>query len=73
MAWAERVYKQDIPSESYTDEYITGQSYTSQVYTDAPLPEPPPMFRAEPAVLEAELVIQGRSISRPITDGRVLK
>ena len=37
------------------------------------LPEPPPMFRAEPAVLEAELVIQGKSTSRPITDGRVMK
>ena len=41
--------------------------------SDAPLGEPPEMFRAEPAVKEAELVIQGRSISRPITDGRVIR
>jgi hypothetical protein len=42
--WTETVYgKQDIPSESYTDEYITGKSYTSQVQ----LPEIPPMFKRD--------------------------
>ena len=37
------------------------------------LPEIPPMYRAEPAVLEAERIVQGRSISRAITDGRVIR
>ncbi len=33
----------------------------------------PPMFRAEPAVKEAQLIVQGKSLSRPITDGRVVR
>ncbi len=56
MAWAERVYKQDIPA-------IDASS-------DA-LPEIPDFFRAEPAVKEAQLIVRG-SRSRPIPDGRVV-
>jgi hypothetical protein len=47
---------------------------------DAPLPEIPPMFRADPAVKEAELILRGRSNSRGIpswfrtlSDGRVVR
>ena len=60
VAWAEQVYKQDVPEKQLTA-------------TDAPLPEIPPMFRAEPAVLEAVRIIQGRSISHFIPDGRVVR
>jgi hypothetical protein len=59
MAWAERVYTQDIPEKQLTA-------------TDSPLPEIPEMFRAEPAVLEAGRIIRGRSISRAIP-GRVVR
>ena len=31
------------------------------------------MFKADPAVLEAQLIVQGKSTSRPITDGRVVR
>ena len=34
--------------------------------TDAPLPEIPPMFKAEPAVREAQLIVQGKSTSRAL-------
>jgi hypothetical protein len=33
----------------------------------------PDFFKAEPAVLEAVLIVQGKSTSRPITDGRVVR
>ena len=39
----------------------------------APLPEPPEMYRAEPAVLEAGRIIRGRSIAHFIPDGRVVR
>ncbi len=59
MAWAETVYGEPAEKQSTA--------------TDAPLPEPPEMFKADPAVLEAQLIVRGKSISRPITDGRVVR
>lgn len=41
--------------------------------TDAPLPEIPEMYRAEPAVLEAGRIIKGFSIAHFIPDGRVVR
>ena len=69
--WADAVYGKHPDSGAHPAlESVSGKP--PPCATDAPLPEPPPMFRAEPAVVEAELVIQGRSISRAITDGRVI-
>ena len=51
----------------------TVYSQSQSTETDAPLPGPPPMFRAEPAVLEAVLIIQGKSIAHFIPDGRVVR
>ncbi len=64
MGWIETVYGK--PCASILDR-------RDDQGDDAPLPEPPDFFRAEPAVLEAQLIIRGRSISRPITDGRVVR
>ncbi len=33
----------------------------------------PGFYRVEPAVKEAQLIVQGKSLSRPITDGRVVR
>jgi hypothetical protein len=45
--------------------------------TDSPpheaFPEPPEMFKADPAVLEAGRIIKGRSIAHFIPDGRVVR
>ena len=59
MGWIETVYSK--PAEKQ----LTA--------TDVPLPEIPPMYRAEPAVLEAGRIIRGRSIAYFIPDGRVVQ
>ena len=55
----------DIP-----ETVLDSASYLRDVDT---LPDIPPMYRAESAALEAQLIVRGRSISRPITDGRVVR
>jgi hypothetical protein len=64
MAWAETVYSQS--QSTATDAH-------DEPPHDAPLPEIPPMFKAEPAVLEAGRILRGRSTSRAIPDGRVVR
>ncbi len=59
MRWIEAVYETPVEAE--------------EEQAPAPLPEPPEMFKAEPAVLEAQLIVRGKSRSRPITDGRSVK
>ena len=60
------------PVEVDMDGVEEGQASVALRQPDA-LPEPPDFFRADPAVLEAVKIVQGRSISRPITDGRVVR
>ena len=67
MAWAD-IYRDkqgDIP-ETIPD----SASYLEE--PDIPL-DIPPMFQADPAVLEAEKIIRGRSIAHFIPDGRVVR
>ena len=64
MRWIEAVYETPVEADGVEEE---------QAPHDEPLPETPPMFRADPAVLEAVKIVQGKSISRPITDGRVVR
>ena len=52
--------EQDIPEKQLTE-------------TDSPFPDSPDFFKAEPAVLEAEKIIRGRSIAHFIPDGRVVR
>ncbi len=61
MRWIEAVYETPVEVEE------------EQAPHDAPLPEIPPMFKAEPAVLEANRIIQGRSIAHFVPDGRVVR
>ena len=61
------------PIEVDMDGVEEGQASVVLRQRDAPLPEPPPMFRAGPAVKEAQLITQGKSISRAIPDGRVVR
>ena len=63
MRWIEAVYETPVEADGVEEE---------QAPPDAPLPDIPPMFRAEPAVLEAELIVQGKSTSRAIP-GRVVR
>jgi hypothetical protein len=61
MAWAETVYSQSQSTATVAPDA-----------PDAPLPEPPDFYKAEPAVLEAEPIFRGRSTARAIPDGRVV-
>ena len=62
MRWIEAVYETPVEADGVEEE---------QAPHDA-LPEIPPMFKAEPAVKEADRIVQGRSISRAIP-GRVVR
>ncbi len=67
MAWAD-IYRDkalDIP-ETVSDSALHLEELDNPV-------DIPPMFKADPAVLEAQLIVQGKSRSRPITDGRVVR
>ena len=76
MAWAERVYGDKPPPRStptsVSEERQELFGADTKVPGEVPLPEIPPMFKAEPAVLEAQLIVQGKSTKRGITDGRVI-
>ena len=67
MAWAEMVYKQDVPepdaSETITDAYDWDAGFILKI---------PGFFRVDPAVKEAELIVRGRSTSRSIP-GRAVR
>ena len=65
--WPEIVYGDkalDIP-ETVSDSALHLEELDNPV-------DIPPMFRASPAVLEAQLIIRGRSVSRAIP-GRVVR
>ncbi len=74
MCWLEDVINFWFPEpvEVDMDGVEEGQASVALRQPDA-LPEPPDFFRVEPAVKEAQLIVQGKSISRPITDGRVVR
>ena len=73
MAWAKTVYGDRSSPTSVSEERQELVGADTKVPGEVPLPEPPDMFRVEPAVLEAQLIVRGKSISRPITDGRVVR
>jgi hypothetical protein len=70
MAWAETVYGTHPDSGAHPAPESVSEK---QPPCATPLPEIPEMFKAEPAVLEAERVVRGRSIAHFIPDGRVVK
>ncbi len=68
MAWAEAVYGTDSGAHPAPESVPEKQPPCA-----TPLPEIPPMYRAEPAVLEAGRIIKGCSIAHFIPDGRVVR
>ncbi len=68
MGWVQAVYGDKAPDipETAPD----SASYLEEPDITGDIPD---FYRAFPAVLEAELLVQGKSKSRPITDGRVVR
>ena len=70
MAWAETVYGEpcaSIPDSDGADPLKSVSGKQASAPVDAhhePLPEIPPMFKAEPAVLEAVKIVRSRRVVR---------